>query len=74
MPIIVLSVRAQENDKVAALDAGADDYQLGHGHVPWSRYQGTKVSKTMSSIDRGPTHRASGAARKAAPVGYVKLR
>jgi two-component system, OmpR family, KDP operon response regulator KdpE len=26
MPIIVLSARAQEDDKVAALDAGADDY------------------------------------------------
>ncbi len=26
MPIIVLSVREQENDKIAALDAGADDY------------------------------------------------
>lgn len=26
MPIIVLSVRDRENDKVAALDAGADDY------------------------------------------------
>jgi two-component system KDP operon response regulator KdpE len=26
MPIIILSVRDQENDKIAALDAGADDY------------------------------------------------
>ena len=26
MPIIVLSARGQEADKVAALDAGADDY------------------------------------------------
>jgi two-component system, OmpR family, KDP operon response regulator KdpE len=26
LPIIVLSARGQENDKVAALDAGADDY------------------------------------------------
>jgi two-component system KDP operon response regulator KdpE len=26
VPIIVLSVRAHENDKIAALDAGADDY------------------------------------------------
>jgi two-component system, OmpR family, KDP operon response regulator KdpE len=26
MPIIIVSVREQENDKVAALDAGADDY------------------------------------------------
>jgi two-component system, OmpR family, KDP operon response regulator KdpE len=26
VPIVVLSVRDQENDKVAALDAGADDY------------------------------------------------
>jgi two-component system KDP operon response regulator KdpE len=26
MPVIVLSARAQETDKVAALDAGADDY------------------------------------------------
>ena len=26
MPIIVLSARGQENDKIAALDAGADDY------------------------------------------------
>jgi two-component system KDP operon response regulator KdpE len=26
MPVIVLSARAQEEDKVAALDAGADDY------------------------------------------------
>src|SRR5208283_4053594 len=26
IPIIVLSVRGSENDKIAALDAGADDY------------------------------------------------
>jgi two-component system KDP operon response regulator KdpE len=26
LPIIVLSARSQENDKIAALDAGADDY------------------------------------------------
>ncbi len=26
VPIIILSVRDQENDKIAALDAGADDY------------------------------------------------
>ena len=26
MPIIVISARGQEDDKVAALDAGADDY------------------------------------------------
>jgi len=26
IPIIILSVRGQENDKIAALDAGADDY------------------------------------------------
>ena len=26
MPIIVLSARAQERDKIEALDAGADDY------------------------------------------------
>jgi two-component system KDP operon response regulator KdpE len=26
MPIIILSVRGSENDKIAALDAGADDY------------------------------------------------
>jgi two-component system KDP operon response regulator KdpE len=26
MPIIVLSARAEETDKIAALDAGADDY------------------------------------------------
>ena len=26
MPIIVLSARGQEGDKIAALDAGADDY------------------------------------------------
>jgi two-component system KDP operon response regulator KdpE len=26
MPIIILSVREQESDKIAALDAGADDY------------------------------------------------
>ncbi len=26
MPVIVLSARAEERDKIAALDAGADDY------------------------------------------------
>ena len=26
MPIVVLSARGQENDKIAALDLGADDY------------------------------------------------
>lgn len=28
MPIIVLSARSEEHDKIAALDAGADDYQV----------------------------------------------
>ena len=41
-PIIVLSARGLENDKIAALDAGADDYltkpfsvgeQIGRAHV-----------------------------------------
>src|SRR5262249_48255458 len=26
VPVLILSVKAQENDKIAALDAGADDY------------------------------------------------
>ena len=26
VPVIILSVRDQENDKISALDAGADDY------------------------------------------------
>jgi two-component system KDP operon response regulator KdpE len=34
MPIIVLSARTQEEDKVAALDAGADDYLVKPFGVP----------------------------------------
>ncbi|PCR16584.1 two-component system response regulator KdpE, partial [Klebsiella pneumoniae] len=35
MPIIVLSARSEEHDKIAALDAGADDYlsNLGIGEL-----------------------------------------
>ena len=36
MPIIVISARSEDGDKVAALDAGADDYltkQIGRAHV-----------------------------------------
>jgi len=37
IPIVVLSVREREADKVAALDAGADDYvtkPFGNGRAP----------------------------------------
>ena len=30
IPIVILSVRDQESDKIAALDAGADDYLTNH--------------------------------------------
>ena len=32
-PIIVLSAREGEHDKVAALRPGADDYEIGRAHV-----------------------------------------
>ena len=32
-PVIVVSSRQKERDKVAALDAGADDYEIGRAHV-----------------------------------------
>lgn len=47
MPIIVLSARAEETDKIAALDAGADDYlskPFGIGEL-----QGTAASRITSS-------------------------
>ena len=32
-PVLVLSARSGESEKVRALDAGADDYQIGRAHV-----------------------------------------
>ena len=33
VPVVVLSVRDREDDKVAALDAGADDYAVSYTHL-----------------------------------------
>jgi len=47
MPIIVLSARAQERDKVAALDAGADDYVV----KPFG--EGELLARLRAAIRRG---------------------
>jgi two-component system KDP operon response regulator KdpE len=60
IPIIILSVRENEQDKVAALDAGADDYltkPFGSGELlarlraALRRISGTAVSQPVFQVD-----------------------
>lgn len=60
MPIIVLSARAQEKDKVAALDAGADDYVVkpfGEGELlarlRTALRRGARTREAETTLDAG---------------------
>jgi two-component system KDP operon response regulator KdpE len=53
IPIIVISVREQENDKIAALDAGADDYltkPFGVGEL-MARLRSALRRSTQAEVD-----------------------
>lgn len=64
VPIIILSARGQEGDKVAALDAGADDYLT----KPFS------VSELMARIRVALRHASStGAATAATTVSFGEI-
>ncbi len=52
VPVIVLSVRDRQNDKVAALDAGADDYVT----KPFGMEE--VLARLRAALRRGPTERA----------------
>ncbi len=74
VPIIVLSARGQERDKVAALDAGADDYVT----KPFSAGELLARIRVALRHAAGATHEADEAAfkvgelqrRPAAPPGH----
>jgi two-component system KDP operon response regulator KdpE len=71
MPIIVISARGQEKDKVAALDAGADDYltkpfgveellariRVAQRHGPAGEGAGEQAVFTLGEIRVDHTHR-----------------
>ena len=52
VPVIVLSVRDRQNDKVAALDAGADDYVT----KPFGMEE--VLARLRAALRRGPTEQA----------------
>ena len=52
VPVIVLSVRDRQNDKVAALDAGADDYVT----KPFGMEE--VLARLRAALRRGPTEHA----------------
>ena len=57
MPIIILSVRDREKDKIDALDAGADDYltkPFGVGEL-LARIRG--VMRRVNTVENGPIYR-----------------
>lgn len=61
IPIIILSVREHENDKIAALDAGADDYltkPFGIGEL-MARMR-VSIRKTVSDTSSEPTFEYNG--------------
>lgn len=59
MPIVVLSARGQENDKIAALDLGADDYvakPFGVGEL-LARIRAALRRSTAAAMPEGPVLR-----------------
>jgi len=60
VPLIVLSARAAESDKIAALDAGADDYLI----KPFG--SGELLARVRAQLRR----RSGGAAQRAAQVSF----
>ena len=66
VPIIVLSARGQEKDKVAALDAGADDYLTKPFSVP-------ELLARLRVALRHAARTASGDASAAVAVGELRI-
>jgi two-component system, OmpR family, KDP operon response regulator KdpE len=66
VPILVLSARAQELDKVAALDAGADDYVM----KPFAT--GELLARLRAGLRRAAS-RAAGTSRQVFKVGELEV-
>ena len=66
VPIVVLSARTREQDKVAALDAGADDYLTKPFGV------GELMARLRAALRHGEA-RAGGATEPAFAVGELKV-
>jgi two-component system, OmpR family, KDP operon response regulator KdpE len=62
VPVIVLSVRDRQNDKVAALDAGADDYVT----KPFGMEE--VLARLRAALRRGPTEQAEPARLEFGPL------
>jgi two-component system KDP operon response regulator KdpE len=62
VPVIVLSVRDRQNDKVAALDAGADDYVT----KPFGMEE--VLARLRAALRRGPTGQAEPATLAFGPL------
>ena len=62
VPVIVLSVRDRQNDKVAALDAGADDYVT----KPFGMEE--VLARLRAALRRGPTEQAEPAVLAFGPL------
>jgi DNA-binding response OmpR family regulator len=67
VPIIMLTARRNEIDKITGLDAGADDYVT----KPFSH--GELLARIRAQIRRGPTGAASDAAHGVYTVGRLRI-
>ena len=59
MPIIVISARSEDSDKIKALDAGADDYLTKPFSVEELKWRGCVTQRRLSALQIGAVNTES---------------